>query len=173
MNPYVIIGALVAALALGGGGYWYGASVGRAKQEVADQAQFDAVNAKLAAQKAEAATQLAAVNARVLATLTERDALKTKLLTEKDTHDQVTAVLRGRYAALRLRVAVPGAAQAGGGGGGGDGAGGAGGDAARSAGAALVQLPDAVAGDLRQLAFDADRLRDDYALCYGYATQVR
>jgi hypothetical protein len=47
-------------------------------------------------------------------------------------------------------------------------AGSAEGNAAGADGPAVVQLPDAVAGDLRQLAFEADRLKDEYATCYRY-----
>lgn len=172
MNPYTIIGGLVAIIALTGGGFWYGTGVGKAKQEVADQAQFDAINKKLAEQKAEATVILARADAERVALLEERDQLKTKLETEKAAHDQITDDLRGKYSSLKLQfVAVQG--QAGGRGPSGGDSPGPAANPSGVAGPTLVQLPDTLAAALRQLAFDADQLRDEYALCYGYAEKVR
>ena len=54
VNPWIIVGFLIALAAAVAGGYFKGESDGVTKQKVEDQAQFDAINKKLSDQKAEA-----------------------------------------------------------------------------------------------------------------------
>lgn len=169
MNPYLIIGALLALAAAAGGGFYEGHKTGIDGQKVADQAQFDAINAGLTKQKADAAALLAQANADNAALAVARDTLKTTLETEREKNRAATDSLHTQLAGVGLRFRAQGA----GCGASGGGTQAAGTDPAAAQSSAVVQLPDALAASLRQLAYDADKLRDDYALCYGYATQVR
>jgi hypothetical protein len=171
MNPSAILGVVIVVVAAIGGSFFYGVGVGKDRQEVADQGQFDEINKRLSDQKAEAAEKLRKAAIDFFALLAERDQLKTKLETEKAAHDKTTLDLNRKYSSLKLQfVAVQKA------GGSGDGGGRAQGPAANPSGAggpSLVQLPDEIAANLRQLAFDADQLLGNYALCYGWAQKVR
>lgn len=167
LNPYAILGALAVWLAsLVGVGYWQH-DAGVSAQKVADQRQFDRINTERAQQADQANVMYRAKQAEVIAALAERDAFKNQLEKERGEHRAATDALAARYAGLQLRFrAAQGAAP-------GDRGGRADSAAPNAPGAdaaPVVQLPDAVATDLRQLALDADRLRDEYATCYGYAT---
>lgn len=170
MNPYLIIGALVALAAAFGGGDYLGHGRGIDEQKVADQKIFDQINAGLAKQKAEANALYQQAQADIIALQAERDDLKTTLEKEREEARKTTDDLRSKYAGLSLRFR---SVQSGGNRPNGAGAQSAGGNPASPATASVLQLPDQVAGNLRQLAFDADKLRDDYALCYGYANKVK
>jgi hypothetical protein len=170
MNPFLIIViGLVWLGSLAGVGKWqYIAGV--TAQKVADQVQFDVINQKLADQKTEAAAVLKRSNADNLALLVERDRLKTTLEKEYATNQATTAAARDRYAGLGLRFQPAQVAECGSGGGS---AQGASADSAGAGASASVQLPDEIAGDLRQIAFDADTLADNYRKCFGYAQKVK
>lgn len=170
MNPYIIIGALIALAAAFFGGDHLGHGRGVNEQKVADQKQFDQINAERAKQKAEANALYQQAQADIIALQADRDALKTTLEKEREEARKTTDDLRTKYAGLSLRFR---SVQSGGNRQDGAGAKGAGGNPASPAATTVLQLPDQVAGNLRQLAFDADKLRDDYALCYGYANKVK
>ena len=170
MNPYALIVAIVLAVALWFGGDHAGHKRGINAQKVADQRQFDQINAEREQQKATANVIYRKAQDDNLTLMVERDQLKTKLEKEHATNQKATDDLRTRYSGLGLRFTTD------------QGAGlglssrsaqGAGTDPASAIAPAFVQLPDALAADLQQLTFDADRLADDYRKCYGYATQVK
>jgi hypothetical protein len=170
MNPIVIlIIGLVWLGSLIGVGKWQH-TAGVTAQKVADQKEFDKINEKLADQKTEAAGILKTKNAENLALMVERDQLKTTLEKNDAINKAATAALRDKYFGVGLRFQP---AQAAGRWLGGGSAQGAGLDSSGAAAAAFVQLPDKIAGDLRQLVFDADTLADAYRKCYGYAEKVR
>lgn len=166
MNPYILIGAaLLWLVSLAGTGYGM-LGVGKKSQKVVDQVQFDKVNSDLTKQKADANRLYQQAQADIIKAQAERDEFKTQLGVQREASRKVTDDLRGKYAAISLRFSAPKSA----------------GDrgncgsaigtaitAASPAAAAVIQLPDEIAGNLRQLTADADKLRDDYALCYAYA----
>jgi len=170
MNPYLIIGLIVAWLAsLTGVGYWqHGA--GEDEQKVADQAQFDGINKKLADQKTEAAAILAKRNAENLTLMAERDAFKNTLEQERIDHAKVTDDLRTKYAGRGLRFKPQQDGRSGGCSGSPQSTTG---NAPSNEAASALQLPDSVTANLRRLTFDADDLNDDYRLCYNYTHKVK
>lgn len=170
MNPILILViGLVWLGSLIGVGKWQH-TAGVTAQKVADQVQFDGINQKLADQKAAAAETLKRVNADNLLLMVERDRLKTTLEKNDAINKAATAALRDKYFGVGLRFQSPAVAGRwpGGGGAQGSASGAAGAD-----GAAFVQLPDAIAANLRRLTLDADALADEYRKCYGYAGAVR
>jgi hypothetical protein len=167
LNPYAILGGVLIWLAsLVGVGYWQH-DAGVASQKVADQGEFDRINTEIAKQKDQASAMYRAKQVEVIATMAERDKFKNQLEAERGQHRAETDALRARYSGIGLRFRP---AEGAGPGAGGGGTGSAQGNAASADVPAVVQLPDEVAADLRQLAFEADRLRDEYATCYGWAT---
>lgn len=170
-NPWIILGFVLALIGVGVYEHSAGVDDGIAQQKVADQGEFDAINKKLAANKAEAAEILRKKQAENVALMSERDALKTTLEQQRQAHEKENRDLRTQYANLKLRFTVAGDGRSGIGGGS---PATASGDAASAAAPGIVvELPDKIANDLRQLAFDADELRTAFAVCYGYATKVR
>lgn len=170
MNPYSIIAALLIAMGLWFGGEYRGHSTGVAEQKVADQIQFDKINAGLTKQKTDAATLYQNVQASIIALQTERDTFKTQLGEQHAKDQAATDAARSRYSNLKLRFratqgercggsssgSVPGSTNPTG-----------------ATGAKTVELPTAVTSNLRQLAFDADQLADNYRLCYNFTRQMK
>jgi hypothetical protein len=170
MNPYLIIGFIVALIFVGAGGFKVGDTYGTNQQKAADQEQFDDINQKLAGQKTEAAGILKTKNAENLALMVERDTLKTNLEKEHAQAQAATAAARDHFAGLGLRFQPAEAAgcRLGSGCAGSPQA-----DPSGAHGAAVVELPAAVTASLRSIAYDADTLADSYRECYGYAQQVK
>jgi hypothetical protein len=169
MNPYVMLGSGVVVLALVGGAGFEGRRIGIDVQKADDQAQFDQYNTAIAKQKADAARIMQDAQAQIIALQGQRDALKTNLENQYAVHQAETRALSARYAGLQLRFRTQDPGR-------GDGSSGtvpAGTDAAGTPSAAVVQLPAEITGNLRQLALDADNLRDAYAKCYAWAEQVK
>lgn len=170
INPWIIVGVLLALAAAFAGGEFDGQSRGVDKQKVEDQKQFDTINAGLAKQKSDANKLYQQAQADIIALQAERDSLKGTLEKEREDNRKATDDQRAKYSGLQLRFR---AAQNSGNRGNGSGTKGSSANASSSQGTAEIQLPDKIAGDLRQLAFDADTLKDDYALCYGYVEKVK
>lgn len=170
MNPWLIVGFLVALIVAAAGGFKAGDTYGTDQQKVADQVEFDRINQGIADQKTKAASLLAQKNAENLALMEERDTLKTNLEKEHAQAQAATAAARDHFAGLGLRfkpAEAPGCRL---------GSGCAGSPATDAAGthaAPTVELPAAITASLRSIAFDADNLADAYRECYGYAQQVR
>jgi hypothetical protein len=166
LNPYLLLGGVLLWLAsLVGVGTWQHTE-GVAEQKVEDQREFDRINAAITKQKSEATAKYSAKQAEVIAVMAERDQFKNQVEKERNEHRIETDALRARYAGLGLRFRP---AEGAGPGAGGGSAASPPGNPAGAVAPAVVQLPDAVARNLRQLVFDADRLRDEYAACYAYA----
>jgi hypothetical protein len=180
MNPWAIIVVLV-LLASYFGGHHQGYKAGVNEQSVADQKLINAANSRtqgiidgynqqIAEQKATAASKAIDQRDQVIALQAERDKFKNQLGEQHVKNQDATNRLHDVYAAYSLRFrAEPESTGCG------YGAGpceSAEGSSARNATAAVVQLPTALAADLRRLAKDADELNDDYKLCYGYAQEV-
>lgn len=169
-NPWFILLFVLMLVGAFAGGEHIGNVRGTDAQKVADQKQFDTIEAERTTQKAEANALYRKAQDANLALMTERDQLKTTLGEQDAKNRKATLVLSASLATLKLQFRSAQSA--------GDRA--DGGSAKSSAAnpacaesAAVVQLPDKVASDLRRLTFDADALADDYRLCYGYATKVR
>ena len=167
MNPYFILAFVLALAGAGAGGYMTGHRAGTNAQQVADQAEFDTINAGITAQKAQADKLYREGQATIIALQIERDQFKTNLEKEHAAHQKATDDLRNSYAHVGLRFAT---GQTSGLGGGGGLSQAAGGNTASATGATVVQLPDETASALRGIAYDADRLADDYRLCYEYVS---
>lgn len=168
MIPYIVV-VCVWLASLFAVGHWQN-SAGMNEQKVADQKEFDRINEKTAADKAAADVKYRQAQADQIALLTERDQLKTQLEKEHANNQAATDAVRNRYAGLGLRYK---SAKAAGPGGGCASPTGAAPDSASPDGPATFELPAALAGELRQIAYDADTLADSYRECYGYAQRVR
>jgi hypothetical protein len=163
-NPWILLGAVVAAVAIAGGGYTAGHKQGTTAQAQADQKQFDRINQGITAQKAEAAKLYREAQDKALAAVQENDRIKTQLETEHANNAKAITDIRHKYDSLQLRFRAKDA---------GAGPNGSsplpsGGNPAGAESAPIVQLPDEVTRGLRQLAQDADQLANDYRKCYGF-----
>jgi hypothetical protein len=180
MNPWFLFGALLSLFLAFGTGHHQGYKSGVNEQKVADQKTIDAANTRaqgiidgyniqVAEQKAVATNKAIAQRDEVIALQAERDKFKSQLGAEHVKNQDTTRRLSAAYAAYSLRFkpdigagswnsAGPGESSKG--------------DAACNAPPEVVQLPEALTRDLRQLATDADELNDDYKHCYGYAYSV-
>jgi len=167
MNPFI---SLFAALLLAVTGFGYGHHVGQVEQKAEDQQQFDKINAALTAQKAAANAAYRKAQDSTVALLAERDQLKTTLEKQHEENRRSTDALRRHFSGVGLRFRASDDSRLGGVW---RSAESAGVNPAVTSPAAVEQLPDALAADLRQLAFDADELSDAYRKCYGYANQVK
>jgi hypothetical protein len=153
---------------------------GADSQAVADQAMIaaansrtqgiiDGYNVQIGLQKAEANTKYRTAQSDIIALQADRDKFKTKLGEQHVKNQDVTNRLRDVYYAYGLRFQAAESARSG------DCSGcsqGARTDGACNEAVEIVQLPEAIARDLRQLAYEADQLNDDYQLCYAYTHPV-
>lgn len=181
MNPWTIVVALLLAISLAGGGYYKGHKNGMNEQAVADQklitaanqrAQgiIDGYNKQIADQKATANQMAMSQREEVIALQAERDKFKSQLGAKHAENQTLTRRLADAYAAygLRFRTTIESGWC-------GDGAGvrqDSQGQSAGAPGTAVIQLPEALTRNLRQLVREADELNDDYKLCYGYVNKV-
>lgn len=169
LNPWLILGFVLALAAAGIGGEIHGHKWGVDQQAKADQAQFDRVNADIASNKAQAAALLNEANAKVIQTLTERDALKTRLEAQNAVNRKQTDDLASQLRGMQLRFA----AQDSGSGASGDGAASTVADAANHDAPATCVLSEEASRSIEEIVLDADRLRDDYRLLYDWAHSLR
>lgn len=168
LNPWVLLGGLLLVLSLCAGSAYEGHKIGVNAQKAEDQQQFDAINQKLAEQKAAAAQQYRDKQAGIIARQHDQEVFKANLEKEHVKNQDTSNRLRDAYAAYGLRFR---AAESAGSGDSDRCPEGPGAGCAGNASAAIVQLPEALTRNLRQLAYDADRLNDDYRLCYGYVNK--
>lgn len=169
-NPWFILGGVLLVIALCAGSAYEGHSYGVDSQKVADQKEFDRIEAERTEQKAEANKLYQDAQNGIIALQQERDTLKTTIEEQDAKNRKATLILNADLATAKLRFRTAQSA-----GNRSDGSGTVPGtsDTASTGTAVVVQLPDALAGSLRRLAFDADRLKDEYAKCFAYATKVR
>ena len=168
-NPWMILAAVVAWAASILTAGVIGLHVGEDRQQVADQKQIDATNAQISENKSEAARLMQTAQQANIDLMTQRDTLKTQLEQDHVKNQQITNNLRASYTG-GLRFAASESA------GRGDCGGGTvpqGAHAAGPAGPAYIELPDALAKDIRQLAFDCDDLRDAYTLGYDWIQTLK
>jgi hypothetical protein len=165
VNPWVILGFVIALATTNLGSYFYGMGIGKDKQAVADQVQFDEINQKLTDQKAEANAKYRDAQGSIIALQEQRDKFKNQLGEQHVKNQALTNKLRDSYDAYGLRFDASEVARCWRGG---RLAKGAECDATGNAGATEIQLPESLARALQSIAYDADQLADDYRLCYGY-----
>lgn len=170
LNPYIIIGTLIALAAAFFGGDHIGHGRGVNEQKVANQREFDRIEGERTKQKAEANALYRQAQADIIALQTERDKLKTELEKKREIDRKATDDDRAKFSGLGLRFQPAEDA-----GHRGDGicSKGSGTNAAGPADPATIELPASLTAELRQIAFDADKLADDYRECYGYAQAVK
>jgi hypothetical protein len=170
MSPWTLLAGLVLAISLFGGGYYKGNQAGINAEKVRTQGIIDGYNLQIAEQKAAAASKAIDQRDQVIVLQAERDKFKKQLGEQHVKNQDLTNSLHDAYSAYSLRFrAEPENTGCGHGSGSCESTQGAG---AGDAGATVVQLPDALTRDLRQLVKDADALNDDYKLCYGYVQEV-
>lgn len=177
-SPWTIVAGLLLAISLVGGGYYKGHKNGANEQAANDQKLItaandrmqgiiDGYNIQIADQKAIATKKAIEQRDQVIALQTEREKFKKQLGEQHVKNQDLTNSLHRVYSAYSLRFRVePESAGCG------YGAGSCEGAEGRSSGnacASIVQLPEALTRDLRQLAKDADELNDDYKLCHGFS----
>lgn len=163
-SPLQLLIGLVALLSVFGTGYGVGHSHGVDSQKVADQQAIDKVTAQIAENKRIANAELTNALNGVIAIQTERDKFKTKLQQEHQENVQTTDRLHSAYESIRLRFAADPARS----GASCDNALPTKGNAPGNDGTSVCQLSEEATRSLRQIALDADRLRDDYKLLYDY-----
>jgi hypothetical protein len=179
-NPWFIFGGLLSLFIAFGAGHHQGHKTGVNAQKVASQETIDAANNRtqgiidgyniqVAEQKAIATTKAIAQRDEVIALQAERDKFKSQLGAEHVKNQDATRRLSAAYAAYSLRFKPDIGTGAGDSVGPGESAEGS---AACNAPPKVVQLPEALTRNLRQLVEDADELNDDYKLCYGYENPI-
>ena len=169
MNPYTILGGiLVWGASLAGAGWW-AHGVGVNAQKVADQAIFDRYETASREQETAANNLLHQKEQELIELVLDREALTNQLEKTHASAQRTTNALRGELAGERLRFAAreDSCGKSGGS------TSRAGPDSASNPAPALVELPAEIEGRLRELAYDADTLRDDYALLYGWSHAVK
>lgn len=164
MSQYLII-ALVWAASLVSVGAWQH-SAGVNSQKVADQVEFDRINAQTADMKAQANKAYWLVQDANVQAMKERDLAKTAILKEKQTNVETINALRTRYANVGMRYstgqvaglrngsanALPGT-----------------GNAASNVTPVERELPAAITAGLRAIAYDCDALNVEYRVLYKWA----
>lgn len=166
MSQYIIIALVWAASLVSVGAWQHGAGVN--SQKVADQVEFDRINAQTADMKAQANKAYTLVQDQNVKTMKERDLAKTALLKEKQTNVETINALRARYANVGLRYstgqvaglgngsanALPGTR-----------------NAAGNVTSIERELPAAITASLRAIAYDCDALNVEYRLLYEWANR--
>ena len=161
--------ALIAVVLAGLVGFWgfhQGENYGIAKQKAVDQTAFDTINKERSDQKTQADAILQKANADIIATQQKNATLNAQLEKENALYQANATALRKQLSTERLRFTVTaksaahrscGAS-----------AGSAAASASEPAATATIRLPDVLAGNLRQLSFDASVLAGNYAKCKAF-----
>ena len=158
--------ALMMAAAMSG--TYFGYVNGVNAQKAHDQVVFDSIEKERTDQKAKAAEILAALNQKIITTQAESAKFKSQLESQRATHNQAINDLHTQYSSTGLFFTAtksPGDRDCGGS------TGGSQGDATSACNATIIQLSDSVARDLRQLAYEADRLAVEYETCFKYVNR--
>lgn len=166
LNPWMILGAVFLIISLCAGSAYEGKVYGENAQQVTDQKEFNRINAERALQKAEAQERLNTAYKGNIALMEDRNRIQHQLEVDHVQNQDATNALRHKFTAERLRYRSTESS------GNRDGCGQAvpaPGNATGAAETTIRELPDAVTRELRQIAYDADQLSNDYALCYSWA----
>ena len=166
LNPWIILAVVLAIVGAGGGGFASGHHFGTVAQKVEDQAEFDRINKQIADRKATADAIYRNAQAVIIQQAAEMAQADNQREKERQSNVKTINDLRSRYAAVGLRFST---GQTSGLGRCGLGADGTSTDPAGHNGAAEIQLPDQIERRLRDIAYDADALKVDYAILYKWA----
>lgn len=166
LNPWIILGIVLAMLSIGGVGFASGHHFGTNSQKVEDQIQFDAINKQIADRKATADAMYRNAQAVIIQQAADREQADNQREQERQANAKTINDLRGRYASVGLRFST---GQVAGLGRCGLGTDNQSTDPAGNNGSTEVQLPDPIARGLRELTYDADALKTDYAILYAWA----
>lgn len=143
-----------------------GKESGVKSQQAVDQVKYDDYAKDIAEQKLEADSLYREAQANVIAAMSELDKFKTTLENERAKSNADIELMRRNYASLGLRFTTT--AKAAGCGSRSTGTNSTEGAAPGAAETVSIQLPAALAANLRQLALDADTLNSEYGICYKY-----
>jgi hypothetical protein len=152
-------------------GEHFGHTRGVNEQKVEDQVVFDNYHNAVEEQKSQASALLVKVQATIIAEQEAGAAFKNQLEIDRAKNRDDVDALRRKYADSKLRFIAPATGQTSGCGGGSGGSAGTEGKASGPDAPTVVQLPDSIAGNLRQLTLDADKLSGEYATCYRYVNR--
>ena len=166
LNPWILLGLVMAFLGVGAGSFGAGHHFGVTTQKVADQVQFDAINDQTAENKKKADAIYRNAQAIIIQQAADRELADNQREKERQSDVKTINDLRNRYASVGLRFST---GQASGLGGSGGNSNGISAHPADNDGTAEIQLPDQIAEDLRQLTFDDDAVKVDYAILYKWA----
>jgi len=165
-NPWVILGAVLALIAVGGGGFTYGDHVGTLGQKAVDQKQFDSINAQTAKNKEAANAIYQGAQAIIIQQAKDRALADNQREQERQSNVKAIDDLRAKYASNGLHFSTgqtsglgnrcPSTVSSSA-------------NPASHTETVDVQLPDALAGNLRQLEYDADALNKDFKIMYDWA----
>ena len=173
MNVIVIeaLISIVLAFAVGGVGYLTGRHDGRNEQKASDQAQFDKINMERSKQQQDASIILTKIQQGITDQVSA-DAKKSHKL-EQQANDLLdeNLGLRASLASRSLRFVSTVAAKGGTNRTCGPSAASSPSSSASAVEATVVQLPEPLAGNLRQFALDAQRLNIEYGKCYGWVSE--
>jgi hypothetical protein len=156
IKPYFAIAALIALLVVFGFGYRTGSNAVTVKYQ-----------ADIAKQNAEAQQIINDNNDKLQTLQVERDTIKSKLENERQANVKTTNDLRTKLASTSLRFKSS--------------TGGKGStdslsettNTASNTNSTSTELPTTITASLRELAYDCDTLRDDYALLYNFVRDVK
>jgi len=166
--PSSAMALLLTVVVSASAGAYLGFDYGTSKQKAADQHEIDKVNKVIAENKVKANAAYRAEASKVIALQSQLAAFKYKLEKSHVQNQETTNRLRDAYSAYGLRFRVEDDARRWGSG---SGPSTTEGSTPGDEGAKIVQLPEEITRNLRQLSFEADQLNDDYKLCYGYVNR--
>ena len=166
LSPWVILAIVLAFIGVGGGGYAYGDHHGALSQKVADQKQFDSINAQTATNKATA--NAIYQNAQAVIIQQAKDRALSDNQREQERQSNVKAIndLRTKYASNGLHFStgqtsglgncspstVPISA-----------------NPAGHTETTVCAVSNEVDASLKSIAYDADTLAADYTILYNWA----
>lgn len=168
MNKYLIIGIIIIGLMTGS--YFFGHSVGTDTQQIKDQVEFSRIDKERTKQKEDAAALLDQEVKKGIALTNQNQELIAQGVKDHEAFRKTTADLNHKYSTLKLRFATTSTST---------------GSCSNSTtiqsgetisgtpSASVVQLPDSITNDLRQLTENADTYLGWYRKCYKYVEEVK
>lgn len=165
---YRIIAFILATIAIFSAVGYAGYDYGYKTQKLKDQVIFDQVNKERGEQKQEAARVLEDMQQKIIEAQAESAKFKNQLEKQRAQHNDNITALRIEYASGGLFFDAPVHSGCGSSGGS---TGGSQGSSSSACPTSRIQLPDALAAALRQLAYEADKLAVEYETCYNYVNR--
>jgi len=167
MNPYIIIVALIAFISSNIGSAYLGKEYGKNSQKVADQVEFDRVNAEITEQKDAAFAALLKNRDNIIDLQTAQGKFINTLEVERGKNRDLNTALSREHANRELQFAASKDSvcrESGGDTGAAEGSE----ASAQEPRYVVISLPDALTASLRGIVADADDLWTEYQTCYQY-----